>query len=187
MRNRGMCLLPRRCHRPFSIRPIPIRCLNRVTDPSRRQLQAPLPDMWLRRQRMNAYRIRPLALIHGPQSQDRARSTTGPALQSFGQRRSLIPTITRPSDMAMVARGGGGGMDIGSERRPVRNRKSCFPLKSRTTSQPRLSSFPLSDYRAVQGAVFATSGPKAASTIAQAATRPNARRRDAIFRRTKSM
>jgi len=64
MRNRGMCLLPRRCHRPFSIRLIPIRCLNRVTDPSRQQLQAPIPDMWLRRQRMNAYHIRPLALIH---------------------------------------------------------------------------------------------------------------------------
>src|SRR6516164_5620818 len=38
-----------------------------------------------------------------PQSQDRARSTTGPAPQSFVQRRRLIPTITRPSDMAMVA------------------------------------------------------------------------------------
>ena len=73
---------------------------------------------------MNAYHIRPLALIHGPQSQNRARSTTGPAPQSFVQRRSLIPTITRPSDMAMVARGGGGGMDIGSERRLVRNRKA---------------------------------------------------------------
>jgi hypothetical protein len=34
----GLCaFLQRRCHRPFSIHPIPVLYLNRVTSPSRRQ------------------------------------------------------------------------------------------------------------------------------------------------------
>ena len=54
----------------------------------------------------------------------------GPLRESFAQRRNLIPTITRLSDMAMVARGGGDGTDIGSERRPVRDRKAQLNCRS---------------------------------------------------------
>jgi hypothetical protein len=39
-RSQATCLLQRRCHRPFSIHPIPVLCLNRLTRPSRRQHQA---------------------------------------------------------------------------------------------------------------------------------------------------
>lgn len=51
----------------------------------------------------------------------RARSVIG---------RNLIPPITRLSDMAMVARGGGDGTDIGSGRRPVRDRKAQLNCRS---------------------------------------------------------
>jgi len=51
----------------------------------------------------------------------------------------------------MIARGSGDGMDIGFERRLARNRKAVSPQKSSATSQSRLSSFRLSNDRAVQG------------------------------------
>ena len=136
-RSRDMCLRLRRCRRPFSIHPVPIQCLNRPTGPSPRRHQAPFAEMWLRRQQMKAYRKRPLALTGGHRSQRRARSATGAAPQSFVKRRRLIPIITRRSDMAMVAPGSGGGMDIGSEHRPVRDRKAVCPLKILGDVQPR--------------------------------------------------
>src|SRR5215471_9480240 len=138
-----MYLRLRRRRRSFSIRPVPIRCRNRVTYPSRRQHQAPLQDMSLPRQRMSAYRVRPLALTEGHRPQKRVRSTTGPAPSSFVRRRRLIPTITRLSDMATVARGCGIGTAIGSEPRPVRDRKAASPKSS--------SNVLLLDDRAVQG------------------------------------
>ena len=75
-----MCLLLRRCHRPFSIRPVPILCLNRVTSPSRPQHQAqhlqhqaPFQVVRLHRLRMKSPRVQPLDLSERP-SQKRARS-----------------------------------------------------------------------------------------------------------------
>jgi hypothetical protein len=38
--SRAMCRLLRRCHRPFSIHPIPVLCLKRLTRRSRLQRQA---------------------------------------------------------------------------------------------------------------------------------------------------
>jgi hypothetical protein len=108
----------------------------RVTYPSRRQHQAPLQDMSLPRQRMSAYRVRPLALTEGHRPQKRVRSTTGPAPSSFVRRRRLIPTITRLSDMATVARGCGIGTAIGSEPRPVRDRKAASPKSSDHVTTP---------------------------------------------------
>ena len=147
MRNRVWCLRLDRaraspvcasaCAAPlFSIPPLPIRCRNRVTNPSRRQHQAPLQDMSLPRQRMSAYRIRPLALTEGHRPQKRVRSTTGPAPSLFVRRRRLIPTITRLSDMATVARGCGDGTAIGSEPRPVRDRKAASPKSSDHVTAP---------------------------------------------------
>jgi hypothetical protein len=77
-----MCLRQRRCRRPSSIRPVPILCLNRVTNPSRPRPRAPFPDMFVPRQRMNAYRKQPLAPTDGQQPQKRVRSATGPARSS---------------------------------------------------------------------------------------------------------
>jgi hypothetical protein len=54
------------------------------------------------------------------------RRTAAAKTRSVGdgtRRRRLIPTITRRSDMAMVARGGRDGTGIGSELRPVRDRR----------------------------------------------------------------
>jgi hypothetical protein len=43
----------------------------------------------------------------------------------------------------MAARGGGDGTDIGSERRPVRDRKAVSQLKIAADAQPGPSSAPL--------------------------------------------
>src|SRR5215472_4758029 len=145
-----MYLRLRRRRRSFSIRPVPIRCRNRVTYPSRRQHQAPLQDMSLPRQRMSAYRVRPLALTEGHRPQKRVRSTAGPAPSSFVRRRLLIPTITRLSDMATVARGCGMGRLLVPNLALFVTEKLPHQ-KARTTSQPRQSSVLLSDDRAVQG------------------------------------
>lgn len=90
-----------------------------------------VPGNVVTRQRLKTCRKRPLALTDGHQWQRGARSATGAAPQSFVQHRRLIPTITRRSGMAMVARGNGDGTAIGSARRPVRDRKAVFPLKNR--------------------------------------------------------
>jgi len=80
MHKRSMCLLLRRCHRPFSIRLVPILCLNRVTSPSRPQHQAqhlqhqaPFQVVRLRSPRMKSTRVKPLDLSERP-LQKRARS-----------------------------------------------------------------------------------------------------------------
>ena len=120
-----MYLRLRRRRRPFSIRPVPIRCRNRHTGRSRQRHRGPLPDipdMWLRRRWVNARRARPFALGHGHQLQKTTRSTIGAAPRSSVQHRSLIPIITILSGMAMVAPGSDPGTDIGSEHRPVRDR-----------------------------------------------------------------
>ena len=80
--------------------------------------------------------VRPLALTEGHRPQKRVRSTTGPAPSSFVRRRRLIPTITRLSDMATVARGCGIGTAIGSEPRPVRDRKAASPKSSDHVTTP---------------------------------------------------
>src|SRR5262249_19251679 len=71
----------------------------------------------------------PLALTHRGQRRKLTRFTTEPVPQSFVQHWNLIPTITRLSDMAMVARGVAHGTDIGSERRRVREQKTDFTAK----------------------------------------------------------
>ena len=67
-----MCLLLRRCRHPFSIRPVPLLCLNRVTGRSRLQHQAqhlqhqaPSQVVTLRRPRMKSPRVQPLGLSAG--------------------------------------------------------------------------------------------------------------------------
>ena len=131
-RSRDMCRRPRRCRRPFSIRPVPARCRNRPIGLSRQQRQAAFPEMSLPRQRLKTCRKQPLARTDGHQSLERARSATMAAPRSFVQHQRLIPIITRHSGMAMVARGSGGGTAIGSARRPARDRKAGF-----ATSRPK--------------------------------------------------
>src|SRR5262249_3223169 len=77
-------------------------------------------------------------------------STAGPAPSSFVRRRLLIPTITRLSDMATVARGCGMGRLLVPNLALFVTEKLPHQ-KARTTSQPRQSSVLLSDDRAVQG------------------------------------
>jgi len=81
----------------------------------------------------------------------------------------------------MVARGGGDGMDIGSERCLARDRKAVSAQKTRTTSQA------LAQQQWFTGRIRHVRAEKRPVRFAQAATRPNAPRRDAIFRRTKSI
>jgi len=78
--SQDMCLRPLRWRRPFSIHPIPVLCLNRLTRPSRRQHQAqhlqhqaPFQVVRLRRPRMKSTRVKPLDLSERP-LQKRARS-----------------------------------------------------------------------------------------------------------------
>jgi hypothetical protein len=146
-RSRVMCRRPRRCRRPFSIRPVPARCRNRPIGLSRQQRQAPFPEMSLPRQRLKACRKQRLARTDGHQSLERARSATRAAPQWFVQGQCLIPIITRRSGMVTVARGSGGGTAIGSARRPVRDGKAGFPAEKLWTTDESL-------------ALFATSRPK---------------------------
>ncbi len=72
--SRGMCLLQRRYHRPFSIHPIPVLCLNRPTRRSRLQHQAPFQVVRLDRQQVKSPRIQPLGMSERHQPQTRTRS-----------------------------------------------------------------------------------------------------------------
>jgi hypothetical protein len=99
--SRVMCLLQRRYRRPFSIHPIPVLYLNRLTRPSRRQhrahrlqRRAPFQLVRLHRLSMKRPRVQPLGLSKGHRPQIRARSiTTDAASQDWALIIAAIPLV----------------------------------------------------------------------------------------------
>ena len=93
--SQAMCLLLRRYHRPFSIHPILVLCLNPVTARSRLQHQAQQPFQVVRLDRLSVKRprIQPLGLSERLPPQKRARSATTTAAASRELRGLIIAAL----------------------------------------------------------------------------------------------